>query len=210
MGEMKTECLTVGMVQTNCYLVYEEGMKKAVLIDPGDLGKELAQYVQEKQLELQAILITHAHFDHVWGLEAVREAFPQAMVYVCENEKQLCEDPEKNLSAAYGRPVRVRPDRWVKDQEQFEAAGFEFTVITTPGHTEGCCCYYIKERNILFSGDTLFEESVGRTDFPTSSMSALVRSVREKLFVLPEETKVCPGHGGATSIGHEKKYNMFV
>ena len=105
--------------------------------------------------------------------------------------------------------MTIEADEWLTDGQTVETAGISFQVLATPGHTAGGCCYYCKEGGFLFSGDTLFEESVGRTDFPTGSMSSLVRSVKEKLFVLPEDTEVYPGHGDITTIGREKQYNPY-
>jgi glyoxylase-like metal-dependent hydrolase (beta-lactamase superfamily II) len=115
-----------------------------------------------------------------------------------------------NVSKAMKRPCSLEADVYLKDGETMDIAGMHFRVITTPGHTAGSCCYYFEEAGFLLCGDTLFLESVGRTDFPTGSMSDLVRSAKEKLFLLPDDTKVYPGHGDATTIGHEKKYNPFL
>ena len=130
-------------------------------------------------------------------------------VYALAEEKKVCRTPELNLSAQMPPVVTIEADEWLTDGQTVETAGISFQVIATPGHTVGGCCYYCKEGGFLFSGDTLFEESVGRTDFPTGSMSSLVRSVKEKLFVLPEDTKVYPGHGDITTIGREKQYNPY-
>jgi len=130
-------------------------------------------------------------------------------VYALTEEKKICRTPELNLSAQMPPVVTIEADEWLTDGQTVETAGISFQVIATPGHTVGGCCYYCKEGGFLFSGDTLFEESVGRTDFPTGSMSSLVRSVKEKLFVLPEDTKVYPGHGDITTIGREKQYNPY-
>ena len=116
-----------------------------------------------------------------------------------------------NCSATMGESVfSLTPDKTFSDGDLIEAAGIEMEVIATPGHTRGSCCFYIKEAGILVAGDTLFEESVGRSDLPTGSMSQLVRSIKDRLFVLPDETLVLPGHGDETTIGHEKMYNPFV
>ena len=109
-----------------------------------------------------------------------------------------------------GRPYTVTPDEYLKDGQELTLAGIHFQVIATPGHTIGSCCYYFPEAGFLVSGDTLFAESVGRTDFPTGSMSSIVRSIKEKLYVLPGETKVYPGHGDSTTIEHEMRYNPFT
>ena len=139
-----------------------------------------------------------------------RSELSGAPIYAYEEEKVLCEDAVTNVSEQVGRPYTVIPDRYLKDGEKITIAGMDCRLIGTPGHTVGSCCYYFEEDGILIAGDTLFQDSVGRTDLATGSMSALVRSVREKLFTLPEETKVYPGHGESTTIGHEKKYNPFI
>ena len=132
-------------------------------------------------------------------------------VYAFSEEKPLLESAELNSSLGmFGRPYTFSGAEYVSDGQILHIAGFEIRVIHTPGHTAGGCCYYIPAENVLISGDTLFRASVGRTDLPTGSMGDLVRSVREKLFVLPEETKVYPGHMEETTIGYEKKYNPFV
>ena len=158
---------------------------------------------------MEAIYLTHAHFDHIGGVEELKK-LSGAKVYVYEKEKRLCEDTEYNLSAEHGLNLTLDPDEYLPDGAECEAAGLKFRLLATPGHTEGSCCYYFYEDGILISGDTLFEGSVGRTDFPGGSMSTLVRSCREKLLTLPDDTLVYPGHGGATTIGDEKKYNSFL
>ena len=156
-----------------------------------------------------AILLTHGHFDHIWGVEEIRE-LSGAKVYAYEKEKELCEDASLNVSKGAGRACVVKADQYVKDGGEITEAGITCRLLATPGHTSGSCCYYFEADKILISGDTLFQESVGRTDLPTGSMGTLVRSVKDKLFPLPDEVKVYPGHGEATTIGHEKKYNPFL
>ena len=132
-------------------------------------------------------------------------------VYACEAEKELLADPEQNLSPTlFRKSVAFAADVWVKDEQVIEVAGMEFHVFATPGHTPGGCCYYSAEAGVLFSGDTLFAGSVGRTDFPGGSMSALVRGIKEKLTPLPDETKVYPGHMEESTIGAERRYNPYL
>lgn len=209
MGNLKVECLTLGVCQTNCYYIHREDSREVIFFDPADKGNFLYETLQEKEFQIKAILLTHGHFDHIWGVEGLRER-SGAEVYAYEGEEKLCQDPALNVSAAVGRSCGITPDHLFRDREEFEFAGIRGRVIATPGHTGGSCCYYFEEDQILISGDTLFQESVGRTDFPTGSMSALVRSVKEKLFTLPDETRVYPGHGMMTTIGYEKENNAFV
>ena len=131
-------------------------------------------------------------------------------VYALENEKDILNSGRLNLSAMMGTEYTFSGARYVKDGQILDLGGMQVRVIHTPGHTSGGCCYYIEKEGVLFSGDTLFHASIGRTDFPTGSSSRLVRSVKERLFELPDETKVYPGHMDETSIGYEKKYNPFV
>ena len=206
---MKVGKIMLGMCQTNCYYLYEEGSKEAVFVDPADQGAYLYEQVQKAGLQIVGILLTHGHFDHIWGANELRK-LSGAKIYVLDVEKALCENAETNLSAQCGRPETVIPDVYVRDGEEIALAGMTAKVIATPGHTVGSCCYYFAKDKVLISGDTLFQESVGRTDFETGSYSAIIRSVNEKLFLLPDDVKVYPGHGGETTIGHEKKYNPFV
>lgn len=209
MANLKIGKLTMGSVQTNCYFVYREGEKDVLFFDPADRGDYLYEALKEKGFSIGAILLTHGHFDHIWGSKSLKE-LSGAKIYALDAEKELCMDASLNVSAQAGRSYTVTPDVLLKDGEIFELCGIKGQVIATPGHTAGSCCFYFEEDQILISGDTLFQESVGRTDLPTGSMSSLVRSVREKLMILPDEVKVFPGHGMPTSIGYEKENNAFI
>jgi hydroxyacylglutathione hydrolase len=206
---MMIERYTLGMVQTNCYFLWEESKKQAIIVDPGDNADYIGEMLKKNGLIPCGILLTHGHFDHILAVEELKKIY-KIPVYASLAEKEVLEDPKKNLTGAYGTGKSMKADIYVKDNEIIEAGGLLIRVIDTPGHTAGSCCYLVEKEGVLISGDTLFEESVGRTDFPTGSMSALVRGVKERLFVLPDETRVYPGHGSMTTIGHEKKYNMFL
>ena len=208
MGEIKIGRMVLGVCQTNCYFLYREDSRDCIFIDPSDKGKGICKALEDKGFHIKGILLTHGHFDHIWGAEDLREA-TGAKLYALAEEKELLENARKNISAQAGRAYTVEADEYLKDGQEMTIADMTFRVIATPGHTVGGCSYYFEEAGFLVSGDTLFQESVGRTDFPTGSMGTLVRSIKEKLFVLPEETKVYPGHGDSTTIGHEKKYNPF-
>ena len=209
MSEVKIGRMMIGSYQTNCYFLFREETKKAIVIDPADNGKLIYDKLTQNGFSVEAILLTHGHFDHIWGSNELRE-LSGAKIYALDKEQTLCEDVSNNLSAMVGRAYTVVPDEYVTDGEELEFDNIQLQVIATPGHTIGSCCYYVEKAGILISGDTLFQESTGRTDFPTGSMSSIVRSIREKLFILPDETKVYPGHGDSTTIGYEKKYNPFV
>ena len=207
---MKIDRFVVGPVGTNCYIVRNEETGECFAVDPGACPPELTGYIKREGLTVKAVLLTHGHFDHILGLDDFLEEFP-VPVYACKEEKILLESAELNSSTGmYGKSYTFSGAEYVSDRQILHIAGSEIQVIRTPGHTAGGCCYYIPEERVLFSGDTLFRASVGRTDLPTGSMSDLVRSVRDRLLVLPEETKVYPGHMEETTIGYEKKYNPFV
>ena len=214
MSDIKIGRMVLSICQTNCYFLYREGQKgengltETIVIDPGDRGAQIYEALTQKRFHVIAILLTHGHFDHIWGANELRR-LSGAKIYAYEGEKSLCEDAEKNVSAQAGRPETVQADFYEKDGTVLSLAGFSLKLIATPGHTGGSCCYYLEEEKVLFSGDTLFEGSVGRTDFPTGSMSSLVRSIKEKLLVLPEDVVVYSGHGDTTTIGDEKKYNPY-
>jgi glyoxylase-like metal-dependent hydrolase (beta-lactamase superfamily II) len=209
MADIKIGRMVIGVCATNCYFVYREGSKECVVIDAPDKGKEIASTLKKHGFEVSAVLLTHGHFDHIWGASELRNA-TSAKIYALDKEQPLMEDSTLNVSADCGRPATLKVNRYLRDGEEIELAGIKFKVIATPGHTAGSCCFYVEEAGLLVAGDTLFRESVGRTDLPTGSGATLERSVMEKLFVLPDETLVYPGHGDETDIGHEKKYNPFL
>ena len=201
--------MVLGSMQTNCYFIYDEEEKKALVVDPADAGDKIYEALTRNGFTVEAILLTHAHGDHIWGVAALKKA-AEVKVYALDKEKDLLESTRLNLSELLGRPCMVEADVFLTDGQKVSMGGMEFTVISTPGHTCGSCCYYFEDSKILVSGDTLFYESTGRTDFPTGSSGEIVASIKEKLFVLPEDTQVYSGHGDITTIGHEKKYNPFV
>ena len=200
----------LGEIGTNCYLLYNKDNKRAVLIDPADEADKIMEMIAVKNCTLKAILLTHGHYDHIGAAVKVSKA-TKAPIYAGECEKEVLENPSINLSAMMGEhAISLIADKWLTDGEVIELAGITIRCIHTPGHTKGGMSYYVEDANILFSGDTLFAASVGRTDFPTGSMSELVRSIKSKLLILPEHTKVFTGHGESTSIAYEKQYNPFL
>ncbi|SCY46166.1 Glyoxylase, beta-lactamase superfamily II [Lachnospiraceae bacterium XPB1003] len=210
-NEIKVGHMLLGPIETNCYYIYREGGDKTCFFDPADSGNYIYDKLTDMGLEVEEILLTHGHFDHIAGGDDLRNR-SGARIKCLDAEKELIENPELNVSMDFmGYPVTLTPDGYFKDGDELTIAGdIRCKVLATPGHTKGGCCFYIEEGGILISGDTLFEGSVGRTDFPGGSMSTLVRSLQEKLMVLPDETKVYPGHGAETTIGFERKYNPYA
>lgn len=209
MSEVKIGRMVVGIYSTNCYFLYRKDSHEVIVIDAPDKGAVIASTLEKYNFHVAAILITHSHFDHIWGASDLRSA-TSAKIYALDKEQPLLEDSTLNFSASMRRPCTVKVNKYLTDGEEIELAGIKIKVIATPGHTSGSCCFYVEEEGILIAGDTLFCESVGRTDFPTGSGAELERSVKNKLFILPDDTKVYPGHGDETTIGHEKEYNPYL
>lgn len=206
---MKIEKFVLGSMGTNCYLIINEETKELVIVDPATCPDYVVSHIKSNGYLPKAIFLTHAHFDHVMGIDGWVKEFG-IPVYLHEEEKKILGDPELNLSGLFGTSYSYGGVQCLKDGQEITIAGLTFKVIHTPGHTCGGCCYYCEEEGVLISGDTLFYQSVGRSDFPTGSMGILVRSIKEKLFCLPDDVMVYPGHNDATCIGDEKKYNPFV
>ncbi len=207
---MKIQKVKAGMVQTNVYLVTNEETKETVVVDPAYFSKELKDVIAEQELKIVAMILTHGHFDHIMGIDMFQKEYGDVPVYVHEDDELTMRDPAINQSLAFGSKYAYVGAQTVREGQVLSFAGMDFRVIHTPGHTPGGACYYMEDEKVLFSGDTLFRQSVGRTDFVKSSTSDLIRSIKDKLFVLPDEVLVYPGHMGETSIGFEKRYNPYV
>lgn len=206
---MKIEKFVTGIISTNCYLVSNVETHQAVIVDPAAVPKALTEAVERDGLTVEAVLLTHGHFDHTMGLDALLKLW-DVPVYVEKEDQEILTDPKLNLSSAYTAGFTFSGAQSVEDGQILSLAGFQFQVLHTPGHTRGGCCYYAASEQVLFSGDTLFQASVGRTDFPNSSTLDLLRSIREKLLPLPDETVVYPGHMGETTIGYERDHNPYL
>lgn len=205
---MKIRRLVLGAVQTNAYIIGNTTTNEAIVIDPSDRADLIMEELKKEELTLAAILLTHGHFDHMMAAEELRTA-TGVKVYAHEKEADLLMSPKLNLSTMFiGKPCSLQADEYVTDGQELMIAGIRIQVIHTPGHTAGGCCYYLEDYKLLASGDTLFHLTVGRTDFPTGNYHTLMSSINEKLFTLPEDVKVLPGHEGTTTIGYEKLHNQ--
>lgn len=199
----------VGPVCTNCYLLVNHKTGELLVVDPGDQAQLIEKQIEKTGAKPVAILLTHGHFDHAGAAEALADKY-QISIYAHEAERETLEDPGLNLCGMIGEHKVYHADIFVKDEEVLNLAGFSIRVFFSPGHTIGGCCYYIADEKILFSGDTLFQESVGRTDFPRGSASDLIRAIREKLMPLPDDVTVYTGHDESTLIGYERMHNPYL
>lgn len=205
MGKIKIRSVLVSECYTNCYLCVNEETKEGFIVDPGGDEQKITANISEMEMKPVAILLTHGHFDHIGAVEGLKKRY-NIGVYASEIEDRLLLDKRANLSAMFGEPMIVCANKFLKDGEKIHVAGFDIKFILTPGHTQGSGCFYIQDEEILLSGDTLFHASRGRTDFPGGSEAAIMKSIREKLLVLPGETEVFPGHMDSTTIDSEKVY----
>ena len=207
MNKMVIRSCVVGKIRTNCYLAMNKESNELFIVDPGDEADLIVRTIQEMKGKPEGILLTHGHYDHILAVEELKRKF-RIPVIACEAEADTLLHPEKNLSEETS--CSIKPDRLLKDNEEFTLAGAKIRVLHTPGHTKGSCCYYLKDEGVLFSGDTLFCCSVGRTDFPGGNTAEIIHSLHRLISELPEETEVYPGHEMSTTIGYEKRYNPFV
>jgi glyoxylase-like metal-dependent hydrolase (beta-lactamase superfamily II) len=211
---MQIETLIVGPLQVCCYLVYDEETKEGVVIDPGDSDPEILRRISTLNLKITYILGTHGHPDHIVGVDFLRKAL-KAPFLLHKDDDRFFQEPENFLTfKVWGFPENPRADALLKDGETLTFGGINLQVIHTPGHSPGSVCLYEKERGVLFTGDTLFVEAIGRADLPGGSYKLMLKSIQERLLVLPEETKVYPGHdygpSPVSTIGHEKRFNPFL
>jgi hydroxyacylglutathione hydrolase len=196
----------------NTYVVWLPDRRDAVVIDPGLEPEAILDFLREYQLTAGAILNTHGHADHIGGNEAMKDAFPDAPLIIGVNEVRLLTDADANLSAPFGMPVVSPPaDDTVREGDTLEVAGIPLEVIDVPGHSPGHVVFlYRDDPPILFGGDVLFRESIGRTDLPGCDGRLFLTGIQTKVLTLPPETVVYPGHGPTTTVGHERIANPFV
>ena len=207
---MRITNLPSGALQANTYLAVDEKTNEGFIVDPGGYNKVLTKEVRDNDVNIKYIILTHGHSDHICGVNEHKAEFPDAKIVAYKDEEAMLENPNLNQSPGFGVPYSTKADILVSDGDELKVGDVTLKFIHTPGHTEGGMCIYVKEAKALFSGDTLFRQSIGRTDFPGGSYKEIVDSIRKKLFLLPDDTNVFPGHMGTTSIGFEKENNPFV
>lgn len=205
---MKFKTLPLGIYQANCYVLFDESTKEAAVIDPGGDFPELKSYIEENGLKVNYIIITHGHGDHIGALQELKN-YTGATVCIHKEDHEMLKSKRKNYSEEMGFPsVEMSADKLLADGDILKLGDAELSIIHTPGHSKGGICIY--SEGSLFSGDTLFACSIGRTDLEGGSFQEIISSIKEKLLVLPENTKVYPGHGSSSTILIEKKRNPFL
>lgn len=204
---MKIINIPSGPLMVNSYIAWDEKSGDGFIVDPGGFNPRMEETINKEKINLKYVILTHGHGDHIGGVNIISEKY-NAKIVAAEAEAPMLKDPRANMSADFGTPVSIVADISVKDGDTLDVGNMRLEFIMTPGHSPGGMC--IRIGTVLFSGDTLFQASVGRTDFAGGSMPLLIKSIKEKLFVLPDDTRVFPGHMGATTIGFEKENNPFV
>ncbi len=209
MAKLRILCLELGDIETNTYLVWNEETRECILIDPSDGAEEIVSAIEKEKLTPKAIWLTHGHVDHFGSVNELKRKYG-LLTYMMKEEEEVAISIRYNLSTTFGDPRVVEGDMFFVDGQMMPVLGTSMKAMLTPGHTPGGGCYYFPEEKMVFTGDTLFRGSIGRSDFPGGDMETLIRSIRDKLMCLDDDTMVLPGHGPSTTIGHERAYNYFL
>jgi glyoxylase-like metal-dependent hydrolase (beta-lactamase superfamily II) len=211
---MKIDRLILGEFETNSYIVRINEPRcvgECLIIDTGLDAEPLLKFLEDNKLIPAALILTHGHVDHIAGVEKLRAKFPKIEVFIHKHDAEMLTDSMSNLSFMTGDDIKAgQADFFVDEPDVIDKAGIRLRVIHTPGHTPGGICLYAEKEGLIFVGDTIFADSVGRTDFPGGNMRQLIEGIKTKLLILPDETVVYPGHGGRTTIGREKANNPFL
>lgn len=205
---MKVHHVEVAPIGTNCYVGVNEKTNEAVVVDPGGSPELIIGLLKQLNVQVKAIFLTHGHMDHIGALNEIKE-YTGAKVYISKEDAPMLKNPQSSLAVFFGTNlVCPDPDKFYGQGDEVTEAGMTFKVLATPGHTPGGVCLY--SGDVVFCGDTIFCESVGRTDFPGGSYKQLLQSIKEKLLILDDKTKLLPGHGPSTTVDWEKRRNPFL
>ncbi len=207
---MRIKCFPTAEMGENCYVISSTQTNDAIILDPGEENPEVTEYIKNENITPKAIALTHGHYDHIAGVNYYKEQYKIPLICGC-NETETLASPSLNLSPLFcGNALILKADKTMTEGEEYTFGDLTFKTIFTPGHTPGGMCLYFEKEGALFSGDSLFALSIGRTDFPGGSYRALTDSLKEKILTLPEETVVFPGHGPKTTVKTEKAQNPYL
>lgn len=205
---MKIHNIKVGLIKTNCYIITDEVTGETAIIDPGADFEAIKRQINGNNI-IKYILITHGHYDHIMAVKEIADEYG-AKVICLKGAELYLKDSNLNFATYYGFYVSVNPDIILEEGQEIELGSYKIKVLDVSGHAVGGACYYIPSENVLFTGDTLFKDTIGITDLPNGNHDLLVKNIKEKLLILPDETIVYPGHGAETTIGWEKKNNSYL
>ncbi len=209
---MYIKTFELGTFQTNCYILTSPASSdRCIILDPGFEAEPLVDFLTEYHWTPEMILLTHGHSDHIAGIPMLKKHFPGIPVYISKGDADKLTDPVQNLSAMLGLNVVVgKADKLLSEGDIIEFYNEKLEVLETPGHTKGGICFINRQDNMVFTGDTLFANSIGRTDFPDGNFSQIMSSIKDKLSILPADTSVHPGHGISSTIGQENHLNPYL